>query len=138
MASPRKKKQGANRRSSRRPQSGGHGASPFVKVDIPREIEHITRLAQEQDARIVSLGSFVLFSTDTGDAWLLDCEDSLALQVCQDGTPLPVEVGDTPGNFSIRWTARFALDGDAFVVLEDSGRLRTILGYPMAHIAAAC
>jgi hypothetical protein len=66
------------------------------------------------------VGSLVLFSTATRDAWLLDAEDDLALCVCRDGVPQPVQIVDTPDQFGIHWTACFQIDGDAFIVA--SGR----------------
>jgi hypothetical protein len=42
------------------------------------EIRYIQRGAAEHDGRFVTVGPLALFSTDTGDAWLLDAEDHLA------------------------------------------------------------
>ena len=39
------------------------------------EIRYIQHRAAEHDGRFVTVGSLALFSTDTGDAWLLDPED---------------------------------------------------------------
>jgi len=36
------------------------------------EVRYIQRLAARHDVRTVSIGQLVLFSTETGDAWLLD------------------------------------------------------------------
>ena len=36
------------------------------------EVRYIQRRAADHDGRIVTIGQLVLFSTDTGDAWLLD------------------------------------------------------------------
>ena len=50
------------------------------------EIDYIQRRAAEHDGRFVTLGPLILFSTDTGDAWLLDPADLLlywAPQRCQ-------------------------------------------------------
>jgi hypothetical protein len=35
------------------------------------EIRHIQRCAARQNGRIVTVGQLILFSTQTGDAWLL-------------------------------------------------------------------
>jgi hypothetical protein len=42
------------------------------------EVRYIQNKAAEHDGRVVSLGPLILFSTDTGDAWLLDVADQLA------------------------------------------------------------
>ena len=42
------------------------------------EVRYIQNKAAEHDGRVVTLGQLILFSTDTGDAWLLDVADQLA------------------------------------------------------------
>jgi hypothetical protein len=42
------------------------------------EVRYILRRAAEHDGRVVTIGQLVLFSTETGDAWLLDPSDQLA------------------------------------------------------------
>jgi hypothetical protein len=41
------------------------------------EVDYIQRRAAEHDERIVTVGQLVFFSTETGDAWLLDALDHL-------------------------------------------------------------
>jgi hypothetical protein len=36
------------------------------------EVRYIQRRAAEHDSRIVSIGQVVLFSSESGDAWMLD------------------------------------------------------------------
>ena len=36
------------------------------------EVSYIQRRAAEHDSRIVSIGQVVLFSSESGDAWMLD------------------------------------------------------------------
>ena len=130
-------KQKLQARKRRRLQNGPVDAR-FVKPDILREIRYITELAQAEDARLVTVGNLILFSTATRDAWLLDAEDNLALCVCRDGEPEPYRIIDTPETFGIQWNAKFTIEGDKFIVHEQSGRVITILGYPTAAISAAC
>jgi hypothetical protein len=100
------------------------------------EVQDIQRRAAEYDSRIVTVGPLVLFSSETGDAWVLDPADQLATPVAREGDPLPVQVEDTVTSFTIGWTGRYRIDGDAFVyVAKDSRTVRTILGYPTRLIA---
>ena len=39
---------------------------------LAQEIRYIQRRAAERDSRLVTVGPLVLFSTDSGDAWILD------------------------------------------------------------------
>jgi hypothetical protein len=55
----------------------GAGARRIEVKDfrLAGEIRYIQRRAAEHDGRFVTVNSLVLFSTGTGDAWLLDPED---------------------------------------------------------------
>jgi hypothetical protein len=125
-------------RELRQPERRTFIGARFVNLDIHREIRYITQLAQAEDSRIVTLGNLVLFSTRTRDAWLLDPEDDFAVCLCRDGEPQPFRIIDAPDTFAIDWTARFAIEGEAFVVHERSERVLVIAGYPTAQISAAC
>jgi hypothetical protein len=48
-------------------------------------MRYIQRRAADHDGRIVTLGQLILFSTKTGDAWLLDPADRLAARLARDG-----------------------------------------------------
>lgn len=100
------------------------------------EIRYIQRHAAEHDGRFVTVGSLALFSTDTGDAWLLDPEDHLAARLARDGDPEEVYFEETDTRFAIGWKGKYRIDGDAFVFIDnDSGRVVAILGYPVRRIA---
>ena len=73
----------------------------------------------------------MLFSTQTGDAWLLDKQDGLAAQLARDGDPEPIHIKETDANFSIEWKGRYRIEGTAFVYVDrKTGGTRTNLGYP--------
>jgi len=99
------------------------------------EILYIQRRAAEHDGRFVTVGSLALFSTDTGDAWLLDPEDHLAARLARDGDPEEVYFEATDTRFAIGWKGKYRINGDAFIYIDrDSGRIVTILGYPIHRI----
>lgn len=100
------------------------------------EIRYIQRRAAEHDGRFVTVGSLALFSTQTGDAWLLDPEDHFAARLARDGDPEEVYLEETDARFAIGWKGKYRIEGDAFVYIDkDSGRIVTILGYPIRRIA---
>jgi hypothetical protein len=100
------------------------------------EIRYIQRRAAAYDGRFVTVGPLALFSTDTGDAWLLDPADHLAAQLARDGDPEPIHFEETDTTFAIGWKGNYRIDGEAFVYIDrDSARIVTILGYPTARIA---
>jgi len=103
---------------------------------LAEEIEYIRSRAAEHDGRLVTVGPLVLFSTETGDAWLLDPADSLAARVARDGDPEDVHFEETDTNFAIGWKGNYQIDGDAFVFIDrDTARVTTILGYPTRKLA---
>ena len=66
--------------------------------------------------RIVTVGQLIFFSTQTGDAWLLDKQDGLAAQLARDGDPEPIHIEETDANFSIEWKGRYRIEGDGIRV----------------------
>lgn len=107
------------------------------QVSISKEADYIIQRAQESDTRIVRLGVLVLFSTVSGDAWLLDIEDGLALCLAKEGERQPFRIKETPTKFNIEWVANYRIEDEKFVVIERSGQARTIIGYPTREIAQA-
>jgi hypothetical protein len=72
-------------------------------------VRYIQRRAAEHDGRIVAVGQLLLFSTATGDAWLLDRSDLLAARLARDGESEPVHIEDTDTAFTIGWTGRYRI-----------------------------
>ena len=107
------------------------------QTNISREVDYIIQRAQEHDARIVRLGTLVLFSTQTGDAWILDAEDELALCLVRSGERQPYRIIETSTNFGIEWAGNYYIEGERFLVTESSGQVRTIFGYPTREILRA-
>jgi hypothetical protein len=92
-------------------------------------IGYIQDKAADHDARIVTIGQFILFSTDTGDAWLLDVTDQLAACLARDGDPEPICLKETD-SFAIEWKGHYRIEWPAFIYTDrDTGRVTTILSY---------
>ena len=113
------------------PRGSGKRVVQGRDLRLADEVRYIQSRAADRDARIVTIGPLVLFSTQTGDAWLLDPADHLALPLTRDGDPQPAQIEDTDTVFAIGWTGQYHIDGPAFVYLDQrNGRVATILGYP--------
>jgi len=86
-------------------------AKEFYLAD---EIEYIRRHAAAYDGRFVTVGPLALFSTYTGDAWLLDPVDHLAARVARDGHPEeiyfeePIRTSLSAGRANTASTATFS------------------------------
>ena len=104
------------------------------EVSINREADYIIKKAQAHDSRVVGLGSLVFFSTQTGDAWMLDPADSLAVCLAKDGERQNFSILETPTNVQIAWESQYLIDSETFIVTTKDGRVRTTLGYPTREI----
>ena len=103
---------------------------------LAEEIDYIQDRAAQRDSRLVTVGPLVLFSTETGDAWLLDPADHLAARVARDGDPEELYFEETDSSFAIGWKGNYQIDGDAFVFIDrDTARLTSLLGYPTLQLA---
>lgn len=119
-------------------QQHGNQRQTRESLNLAKEVRTIQRGAADQDGRIVSIGPLVFFSTRTGDAWMLEPADHLAVRLARGGDPLPVLIEETADRFAIGWQGRFHLDGDTFVYEDnESGRLTAIHGYPVKQLLRA-
>ena len=95
------------------------------------EVGYIQRRAADHDGRIITIGELVLFSTETGDAWLLDRSDFLAARLARNGEAESIQIVETAATFAIEWNGSYRINGSAFVYSDrDTGRVISILGYP--------
>jgi hypothetical protein len=98
------------------------------------EVRYIQRRAVDRHGRVVTVGQLVLFSTETGDAWLLDPSDQLAARLARDPEPIHIEENDT--SFVIDWKGDYRIEGSAFIYSDrQTRRVSTTFGYP-THLLA--
>jgi hypothetical protein len=125
-------------RRTRKKQGAGQRWVEGKDFRLADEVRYIQNKAAAHDGRVVRLGQLVLFSTDSGDAWLLDVTDQLAAPLARDGDPEPIHLEETDTSFAIGWKGHYRIEGTAFIYADrDSGRVRTIFGYPTQTIARA-
>jgi hypothetical protein len=101
---------------------------------VLHKVDYIVARAAQFDSRVVTLGQLVFFSAASGDAWMLDSDDGLALKLAEAGNRNPAKIVETANRFAIEWTASYHLDGHSFVTMDGSGQ-RVILGYPVQEVA---
>jgi hypothetical protein len=104
------------------------------QTNITGEANYIIERAQAYEARLVSLGPLIFFSTETGDAWVLDPADSLALCLARNGERQAFTITETTTQFAIDWQTNYQIEGEQFIIFEKSGQTRTIIGYPLREI----
>ena len=102
---------------------------------LTKEVRSIQHRAFAHESRIVGIGPLVLFSTDTGDAWILEPANQLASRLAVDGDPLPVQIAETDASYTIGWQGHYRIDGETFVYEDQqSRRLVAIRGYPVNQL----
>src|SRR4029077_18333418 len=100
---------------------------------LVNEVRYIIRRAADHDGRVVTIGQLTLFSSETGDAWIIDRDDHLALRLARDGDPEPFHIEETDTSFAIDWMGHYRIEGAAFIYTDrDTGRSTAVLGYPTA------
>ena len=97
----------------------GTGATAPTRPAIPSvkiEVEKIQEIASAKKATVLALGVFVLFSTASGDAWLLEVTDMDAIQVARGGEKLAVQIEENPETIEINWTHKFDVQNKKFIL----------------------
>jgi hypothetical protein len=64
----------------------------------------------------------VFFSTEPGDAWMLEPADQFAARLATDGDPLPVRIEEIETRYAIGWQGRYRIEGQMFIY-EDIGSI---------------
>lgn len=104
------------------------------QVSILSEVRYVIRRAINKELRVVSLGPLIFFSTETGDAWVLDHQDKLALCLARCGDEQPFAISETATNFKIGWEGKYQICDDVFMFIANTGQSSSIIGYPVQEI----
>src|SRR5271155_552976 len=85
----------------------GKGIVEGKSFRLADEVRYIQRRAADYDGRIVTIGQLVLFSTQTGDAWLLDPADRLAARLARGGENEPTQIEENETTSATGWNGRY-------------------------------
>ncbi len=108
------------------------------RLNLAQQVRAIQHRAAEHAARIVSIGPLLLFSTATGDAWILDPADQLATRLAENGDPLDVYLEETDTSYAIGWNGHYRIEHHTFVYEDNEiRRLTAIQGYPTQQLLRA-
>lgn len=80
-----------------------------------------------------STGNFIFLATTTGEAWMLDHRENLALMLAEKGQPLDYQIKENSKQFSVKWSAKFFIKDDSFVAVKD-GIESHFANYPLARL----
>jgi hypothetical protein len=109
-----------------------------LKISLMYEIGLIQNAAAEGRRMIRELGVFILFSTESKDAWLLEISESDALQIAREGVALDVPIDQGTDTIEVNWSHIFAIHNREFQITAYSDRsVQALKGYPTQEISAA-
>src|SRR6188472_2122391 len=92
-AMPGKARPAGNRGKGKR--GPGQRVVEGANFRLVNEVRYIIRRAADHDGRVVTIGQLTLFSSETGDAWIID--------LARDGDPEPFHIEETDTSFAIDW-----------------------------------
>jgi len=101
------------------------------------EVDYIIDKALKGSCTLIRVKSCILFSSDDGDAWLLDADDNRALCLVWRGERQPFRITEDEKTFYVEYDGVFDVTGPAFRVASDNPKIgqRTIFGYSTRDIA---
>jgi len=108
------------------------------QVSLKNEIESIQQSAVAKKKSLHALGVFILFSTESGDGWLLEITDMDALQVAAGGEKLEVELVENPETIEVNWSHKFTVKNKKFITTAYADKnVTTYDDYPTHRIHSA-
>jgi hypothetical protein len=105
------------------------------EINYTAEATAIQSAALAGVSKVVQLGPITFFSSDTGDAWMLDPTDHFAVCLARGYETRPIPIQETADKLLIEWNADYQItEGATFLVQERTGAAYAILGYPIELI----
>lgn len=101
------------------------------------EVEKVQQTAMLRRESCRELGVFVLFSTQDGDAWVLETTERDAFQAGAAGLPLPLPVHENREVIEVDWSHSFALYRRLRLTEHESGAETELRRAPTMQISAA-
>lgn len=112
-------------------------AQEVVRVSLNDEVRKIQQAAIEGRPELRALGVFVLFATQSGDAWLLEVSEMDAILLATAHQKIEVNIVENPQTIEVDWSHTFAIQDNNFVVTAyKDKRIETYSDYPTKEIKA--
>lgn len=109
----------------------------LTSLNVAAELDYIVQRAQHHAGHVVEIGSLVFFSTHTGDAWMLDAEDSFAVCLARNGQPQVANIEENSKTFRIEWDNDFFIEKDKFCTVARADGVTSEWNYPTRAILEA-
>lgn len=92
--------------------------------------ESTAKAATQGEATLNCLGNFIFFSTETGEAWMLDHRKDCALRLAENKKVATYTILESKERFQIEWKERFRIEGDLFITSRQ-GEETAFHNYPI-------
>lgn len=98
-----------------------------LKISLLAEIEKVQQAAAEKKQTLRELGVFIFFSSEEGDAWLLEMTEQDLVQVAAEGNALEAPVDENPETIEINWSHSFQIRDRQMYLTSYEDKKETIL-----------
>ena len=106
-----------------------------VRVSLNDEVREIQQAAIEGRPELRALGVFILFATQSGEAWLLEVSENDAILLATAHQKIEVNIVENPQTIEVDWSHTFAIQDNNFVVTAyKDKKVETFSGYPTQEI----
>lgn len=108
------------------------------QISLRGEIDKIQQAAVDKKNVLHAMGVFILFSTTSGDGWLLEITEMDALQVAVKGEKVEIEIEESSETIEINWTHKFTVKNKKFIATAYADKtVSTYEDYPTHRIYSA-
>ena len=113
-------------------------AQQNIQISLKTEVEKLQEKAAGREKFVHALGVFILFSTESGDGWLLEITEMDAIQVATNGEKIEFEIDENPDTIEINWPYRFTIKNKKFVTTAYADdEVKVWEDYPSHRIVSA-
>ena len=97
------------------------------KITLKEAVDRIRDTGMKKQQAFRELGVFLLFSTQAGDAWLLEVTDCDCVQLVRGGEAIDVSIEESAETIVVDWSHTFIEKDRQLEVISYEGRKKTIL-----------
>lgn len=102
-------------------------------MNVKQKVAEYVAYAKNGHENFEIFGKFVLFSSSSGEAWLLDPNEKLALRLVDNFEQLQFTIEETTTKFYVEWPERYQIQDGTFIALRGEKQTK-FSNYPAAEL----
>ncbi|MDK9709303.1 MAG: hypothetical protein OEL83_19880 [Desulforhopalus sp.] len=102
-------------------------------MNLNKKVAEYVVYAKNCIMKLERYGQFIMFSSLSGEAWLLDQRENLALRIADHSIPLQYRIEETKTKLFIEWTERYQISDGAFIAIRGE-KQSVFLDYPVSEL----